>query len=205
MEKTIKELRKIGKIHISDSFNLHRTRSLLYSITGNYISKALNIKKNDSELVNVLKWFDDFWIYIEIRFVPKKKKNEIPNIFFSLSIFHGLVEDENKLQLFRAEWDNYDKISYRHPQPHWHIYTDNDRIAFDKTFEEELETEEENPFLDYIAGKGDKIGLNKFHFAMNGQWSEKKTDIHKIVDSNDLVNWFLGLLMHIKDELKYLK
>jgi len=98
MEKIIAQLNKVGKLYISDSFSLYQKKSLLYTISGNHISSALNIKKNDPELVNVLYWFNDFWLYIEIRFVLKRTKRELPNIFFSLSVFHGLSEDENKKQ-----------------------------------------------------------------------------------------------------------
>jgi len=203
MEKIIKDLIKIGKSHISDAFSLNLKEAFIYSISGSYISKARNIKKNETESVNVLNWFNDFWLYIEIRYVPQKKKKDIPNIFFSLSIFQGSHDDEIKNQLFRAEWDNYEGESYNHPQPHWHIYTEYDRKQMTKTFEEEIE-EVENAFLDFVKGKKEIVALNRFHFAMNGQWAEKKSTIHKIHDSNSLSDWFSGLLIHIKQELEYL-
>ncbi len=203
MEKIIAQLNKVGKLYISDSFSLYQKKSLLYTISGNHISSALNIKKNDPELVNVLYWFNDFWLYIEIRFVLKRTKRELPNIFFSLSVFHGLSEDENKKQLFRAEWDNYED-SQTHAQPHWHIYTEYGRENFIKSFEDEINQEKEASFIDFVEGKSEKVAINRFHFAMNGQWAELNGEKHKLNDNNNLVNWFSGLILHIKDELEYL-
>jgi hypothetical protein len=79
----------------------------LYRIEGN--SLALN--RYDLEPVKVLKWFDKFWIYIEIKFILEKTKNinkvsQIIHTNFSLSIYEGEDNDERKIQLFRAEWDD---------------------------------------------------------------------------------------------------
>jgi len=203
MEKVIVELNKVGRLYISDSFSLYQKRPLFYTISGNHISGALNIKKNDSELVNVISWFNDFWLYIEIKFVPKKNRRELPNIFFSLSVFQGSSEDENKNQLFRAEWDNYED-SQTHAQPHWHIYTEYDKDKIGKSFEEEIGADEEDSFIDFVDGKRDRVAINRIHFAMNGQWAERNGDVHTLNDSNNLINWFSGLILHIKQELKYL-
>jgi len=46
--------------------------------------------------------------------------------------------------------------------------------------------------------------LNRFHFAMNGQWAERSGEIHKVNDNSSLINWFSGLIIHIEHELKYL-
>jgi len=136
-------------------------------------------------------------------FLKKKKQKKIPNIFFSLSVFQGLSEEENKNQLFRAEWDNYED-SQSHPQPHWHIYTEYDKGEIDKSFEEQIKAEEEGSFLDFNEGKKEKVSLNRFHFAMNGQWAERNGEIHKVEDNINLFNWFSGLILHIEKELKYL-
>jgi hypothetical protein len=47
--------------------------------------------------------------------------------------------------------------------------------------------------------------IEKFHFAMNGQWSLNNSDVHKISTETELTNWFAGILNHIKKELEYLK
>lgn len=120
MEKIISTLNKIGKDYIDDDFVFHKKESFLFVSSGGNISSAINIRKNNSQQVKVANWFDDFWLYIEIRFVPKstKRKVSIPNIFFSLSVFQGMTSDNEKTQLFRAEWDNYETPSNNHPQPH---------------------------------------------------------------------------------------
>ena len=202
MKKTIIKLNNIGKDYIDDTFKLIQ-KSNLFIIDGKNISKALNQKKNDNKIVNVLNWFDDYWLYIEIKFIPKSKKRSFPNTFFTLSVFKGMIDDEIKEQLFRAEWDNYENQSDKHPQPHWHIYTNNEKEELQKSVEEAIAQTDDN-FIDFMEAKNDFTDLSKFHFAMNGQWSNKNTDIHKIVKETDLTNWFSGVLNHLKNELKYL-
>lgn len=196
------ELEKIGKDYFGNSFYFKKD-SYSFVAKSDNMSCAINKKKNDSKEVNVIKWFDDIWIYIEIKFVPKlNKKNSIPNIFFTLPVFQGEMSDNKKIQLFRAEWDNYDDLNEEHPQPHWHIYTHREEL--EETFNLQL-NEEENSFNEYLFECNKIINIDRFHFAMNGQWSENKSDVHSISTESDLVNWFRGLLNHLKKELEYVK
>lgn len=206
MEKIISTLNKIGKDYINNDFVFHKKESFLFVSSGGNISSAINVRKNDNQQVNVANWFDDFWLYIEIRFVPKytKRKASIPNIFFSLSVFQGMTSDSEKTQLFRAEWDNYETPSNNHPQPHWHIYTKKDIEEIKKTFTELIDSPADN-FEDFIKSDSNIVDIDKFHFAMNGQWSNNDTDVHSISVVSDLTNWFAGILNHIKKELEYLK
>ena len=178
-------------------------RNFTWIIEGN--SSAVNYDKNNAREIKVLKWFDDFWVYIEIKFIPKqctrRKKKQLPNIFFTLSVFQGKNNDNIKIQLFRAEWDNYEDLSDKHPQPHWHIY------PFHKYVEDFIESikEDEEDFNSLLQNKNfpEIINLKKIHFAMNGRWSENKADVHKINAESDLLNWFSGVLNHIKKQLEY--
>ncbi|MGC9354767.1 MAG: hypothetical protein ACP5D9_13065 [Mariniphaga sp.] len=206
MESIISTLNKISKDYISADFIFHKKESFLYVNSDNNISQAINIRKNDSQQVNVSNWFDDIWLYIELRYIPKqtKSKKVIPNIFFSLSVFQGEADDVEKNQLFRAEWDNYDNLSNNHPQPHWHFYTRKDIKDLKKTFTELIESSEDS-FEDFIKSDREIVDIEKFHFAMNGQWSVNNSDVHKISSEGELTNWFAGILNHIKKELEYLK
>jgi len=168
-----------------------------YIISGKYLEKAINNYNNDHEEVKVLWWFDDFWLYIEIRF--QKSETDIPNTFISLSVFQGNDSDNNKKQLLRAEWDNFDDNDI-HPQPHWHIYSDN---SFEKTFVEMIDDDSFADLLNEEKSKG--IDLKKIHFAMNGNWGTNGSHIHKISDEDTIINWFQGLLGHIKSQLEYVK
>lgn len=208
MKRIIDKLNKVGKNYVDDTFILFPKGVLTYVINGENISSARNQKKNFSSTVNVLRWFDDFWLYVEIRFVLNnnggKKKKSIPNIFFILSVFQGKVSDENKAQLFRAEWDNYANLSDKHPQPHWHIYTRREIKDTSKSFDEII-TSTDKGFKNFIKKDTQIVNIDKFHFAMNGQWSNNNTDVHKIKIKDDLINWFAGVLNHIKKELEYIK
>lgn len=209
MNKIITDLENIGKDYFSNSFHFKQSKNL-YIAKNNDMSYAINSRKHDSQKVNVINFFEDIWFYIEIKFIPKIDfKKIIPNICFSSSVFQGERTDEKKVQLFRAEWDNYDNFNDKHPQPHWHIYPHKYSCEVYETFEEFIDLGNSDPnFSDLINKKeinNNIIELNKFHFAMNGQWSDNKLDVHTISIENDLINWFKGLLNHLKKELEYLK
>jgi len=205
MDKTIKNLIKIGKNYFGESFSFIPKNNIFYSSSNNQ-SVAINIWKNDRTSINVINWFDDIWVYIEIKFIPNPKKGVFPNTFFSLSVFQGTINDNVKTQLFRAEWDNYNENGNSHSQPHWHIYPHKYKMTVHQDFEEFIElSEKDDDFLSYKNNYKDLVDINKFHFAMNGQWSINNSEFHSISKGSDLVNWFNGLLNHLKMELEYVK
>jgi hypothetical protein len=38
---------------------------------------------------------------------------------------------------------------------------------------------------------------------MNGDWANSKDHTHKLTDEETIINWFKGLLGHIKHQLDY--
>ena len=206
MDNIIAELTKTGRDYFGRAFYFNFKKEVnLFLAKSNYMSSAINNRKNYAEKVNVINWFDDLWAYIEIKFIPKIwEKGTIPNIFFSLSVFQGQATDAKKVQFFRAEWDNYDEPSNKHPQPHWHLYSQKD-FLMQEDFNEVVKSEE-NPFNQFNQDIRYKIiNADRFHFAMNGQWADNKTDFHTISVESDLINWFKGLLNHLKKELEFVK
>ncbi len=193
----ISEINKHCKILFSEStFILNPSSINRFKITGDYTSKAINNYNNIQEEINVIKWFDDFWIYIIIKF-----ENE--NTFISISVFQGLENDERKNQLFRAEWDDYNNLDENHPQPHWHITSNQ---AIENTFNEYANVFKEEGFLDTLNDEKSKIiDINKIHFAMNGNWTNDEKEIHSLNSESKIVKWFVGLLSHIKAQLIYVK
>lgn len=205
MDKTISNLLKIGKNYFGESFSFNPKNNIYYSSSNNQ-SDAINIRKNDRTPINVINWFDDIWVFIEIKFIPTPNKRAFPNTIFSLSIFQGTVEDKEKTQLFRAEWDNYVENKNNHSQPHWHIYQHKYKRKVHQDFEEFLELKEKDTdFISYKENGKDLVEINKFHFAMNGDWSSNNSEFHSISEELDLTNWFNGLLNHLKMELEYVK
>ncbi len=205
MDATINNLIKIGKNYFGDSFSFIQKSNIFYSSSNN-LSKAINIRKNEELPVNVINWFDDIWLYITIKFIPNLDKNAFPYTFFSLSVFQGDANDKIKTQLFRAEWDNYPENNNSHSQPHWHIYPHKYKMKVHQDFEEFIElSEKDEDFNSFKNNDIDLVEINRFHFAMNGQWSQNKSDINTINEMSDLTNWFNGLLNHLKIELNYLK
>lgn len=236
MENIIQQLNNVGKQIIDKSFQFKFIDGSLYAVGKKEImSRAKNVKNNSSFDCNVLRFFDDLWLYARIDFKEfqvqieptwdKEKKEEyldklksnfiiingnLYGVFISISIFQGDINDNIKTQLFRAEWDNYPEQESSHPQPHWHLYPHKYSSNIHQTFEEFLELgKKDNDFNSYIGTENIKdyniINLSKFHFAMNGQWSQNMPDIHSITEMADLTNWFSGLLNHLKKELEYVK
>ncbi len=189
-ENLIKQINDSFKYSFDESapFILKQKRYNLYALEG--FSEAINRKKNDSEKIKVLPWFKDFWLYVEVLFTGKTA--------ISISVFQGISEDTEKHQLFRAEWDDYDREVENHPQPHWHITTD----ASISEIYKKLTDEQEDTYELFEMAKSEIVDIKRIHFAMNGNWQNNETHVHKIDDELKIVNWFQGVLKHVKTELE---
>lgn len=162
---------------------------------------------NDSQ-VTVHNWFNNYYIYIEVKFIFKPTKLAgtkkltiiIDQCSISISIFKKIY---NKIvQLFRAEWDEYSEKQDSHPQPHWHITSD---TSVANTFNEYAEQFGEEGFMNILRPEKEQISsLKKFHFAMKGKWEEDKTHSTKIVSNEQVSQWMEGLLSSIRAELEYI-
>ena len=201
----INQIQKEISLYFGDKlFVLRQTSYNTFKVEGN--SKALNHIRKDKEEINVLQWFDSYWVYFEIKFVDRVigKIKDYPQIFLSLSIFEGDAQDSKKIQLFRAEWDNYDDNN-EHPQPHWHIYPFQSFEDYD-TFKELLSDSQNNGgFGAFVEQSPKVVDLSKFHFAMNAQWYSDNGHITFIKDDNALIKWVSGVFGHIQTQLKYCK
>lgn len=193
----ISEINNSCKIFFLEStFHFSPSNTNRFKSTGNNISKAINNYNDILDEINVIKWFNDFWIYAEIKF-------ENQNSFISVSVFQGENNDNVKHQLFRAEWDDYNNEDEKHPQPHWHI-TSNQVI--ERTFEELANMQDSDDFVSLLKEEKTKIiDVNKIHFAMNGNWINNDREVHSISDEKKIVKWFQGLLAHIKIQLEYVQ
>jgi len=188
------------KKSINSKFNLSlsdRNYNLFhYAIDGT--SDAVN----KDELVKVLNWFDNYWLFFEIKFVKIGKK-EKPQINISLSVFQGNDFDNNKYQLFRAEWDDYNNHNEKHAQPHWHITSSQ---AIESIFETHADVFSESEFLQEFGKEKQKVlDVKRIHFAMNGDWQHNSGNyIHKIEDEQQVVRWLQGMLDYLRTELENL-
>ena len=150
-----------------------------YRLEGN--STALNRFEIPFDTVKVLKWFSNYWIFIEIRFisnevVEERKKVKQIHTYISISVFQGEDNDLTKYQLFRAEWDDYDNHDEIHSQPHWHITSDQ---ALEKTFDEYSSIFDNKDFISMLREEKKKVfDVKRIHFAMNGNWQNDETHIH---------------------------
>lgn len=185
----INSLNETFKNSFKDTFKFAPKSYNFFVLEGR--SLATNRRKNDPQEVKVLPWFNDFWLYSEINFNGK--------ITVSISIFKGKDDDNEKHQLFRAEWDDYDRDNENHPQPHWHIVTD---ASIEENYKKLMEEEKEG-FELFEMAKEEVFDIKNFHFAMNGNWHNSETHINKIDSEEKIVKWFQGLLEHIRIELEY--
>lgn len=194
--KIIEELNKFLKNYLNLEFNPLFSKELnVFRIQGN--CDAINHRRNDSEKIAVLPWFDDFYIFVEIKFIE-----DYSHKLISISIFQGSVNDIKKNQLFRAEWDDYNIETESRPQPHWHITRDN--AIYDKFSDLTNHNDEKEKvgFEFFEEVQTEVFDTKKIHFAMSGNWQNKVSPVHKIEDASKVVAWMEGLLEHIKYELK---
>lgn len=197
------------KIIVGEGFQLHENDQsynlIKYSTHGEY--SAINRIDNRGSEVMVYHWFDEFYLYIEIRFSlkyqnsKKKTNNLISQIFISTSVFKKFEDDI--VQLFRAEWDDFEEENIAHPQPHWHFTYDR---SIANTFEQYIADWGEDGFVNTSKYKEEILSLKKIHFAMNGRWNENISNAHisKIENAEQLRLWFSGLLNSIRTELEYI-
>jgi len=162
-------------------------------------SYAYNNYGNSGDSVKVVKWFSDYWLFIEIRFHYPK------GLFTTLSVFQGEETDSLKNQLFRAEWDDYGEGKMSHPQPHWHFLSNKSIENTISSFAEGISGNMEETFEEVLHKEKSKtIDLSNFHFAMNGDWNNTSVYIHKIDNEKSLAQWFGGLLGYLKTELEFI-
>jgi hypothetical protein len=208
-EKLIDHINRCCKKSVHDTFNLSSSNSNYtlrrYVIDGT--SYAVNRFDIPQEIVKVLNWFNDFWLFlsIEIKFVVEKKKvgkktETETNIRISLSVFQGKDDDKEKYQLFRAEWDDYNNPNEQHAQPHWHITSNQ---TMENVFRRYADTFDKHDFIHLLENEKQNVfDVRKIHFAMNGDWYNNKTHIHRLEDEQQVANWLQGLLAHLRRELE---
>ena len=183
---------------------------------------------------------DTYWLNISLTFLPisekSTKKTKSPSFQFSsisIRVFKGLMTDEKKQPLFRAEWDTLTEKN-NHAQPHWHVYKSfqvrnlntspssdfgsliqsNEIQDFRELAEKLNFGEKENNFLDNQEEfdiENDDESLyeddwdfsTKFHFAMSSQWHTGGT--HRVILDQErlLYSWLVECVQYIKEQLKY--
>jgi len=162
-------------------------------------SDAYDDYGNGGDNIKVVKWFSDYWLFLEIKFHHPK------GVLITLSVFQGEEADTLKNQLFRAEWDDYDDGSMNHPQPHWHFLSNKAIENTVSSFAEIASDDIKDTFEEVLNEEKSKtIDLSKFHFAMNGDWNNTSVHIHVVNNEDNLAKWFGGLLAYLKTELKYI-
>jgi len=205
-EKLIGLLNECCKKTISKEFKLNKkyiqNNKRYFVLDGT--SSAINRLGTSSEEVKVLRWFKVFWLYFAIAFeaINKKKGRKTiteTTIKISLSVFQGKDGDNEKYQLFRAEWDDYNDPNASHAQPHWHITSSQ---AIENSINKYTETFEQQDFINLLESEKQKVfDVTKIHFAMNGNWHNENSHINKIENEQQIVNWVQGVLHHLRTEL----
>jgi len=201
LQDVINNLNRVVKSHFNNqtpSFKPVSVTSVL--LVGQNNSLAVDHHKSTVEQVKVVNLFDEFWLSVYITFKPQKV---LELLSFSLSVFKGTEADDYKQQIFRAEWNYYENDS-SHPQPHWHFYSNSEVEYLKKQFSEIVENDK-GSFLSELANESQSKMRNvtKMHFAMNSQWQIRKGHSCSLESATTFINWFDGLLGHLKEELAY--
>jgi len=192
----IEELNNFLKNYLGLPFGPLKTKNYIqYKIEGSY--DAINHKRHDSDEIKVVKWFDEFYLYIEVNY----SRNYL-NKMISLSVFQGKDTHIRKNQLFRAEWDDLNKEGETRPQPHWHITRDKANYENFSELINNTKEQEKSSFDLFEMSDAEIFDTKKIHFAMSANWRNQEPPVHKIDDALKVVKWFEGLLEHIKYELK---
>ena len=175
--------------------------NLVFIPRGTYIESqgtrnALNRMGSVPAYVKATHWFDSFWFYINIK-ILKDGDNATELPFASVSFLEE--QDTDIKQLFRADWDNYQQNE--HPQPHWHLYSLEDRQSFESLESDDV-FDDDNPFAE-LEGELDAVDIPKMHFAMAGNWDEgDRTDMIKRFKTEEiLAQWLNRLFDHVRREL----
>ncbi len=168
--------------------------NISFAMEGAY--EAINHRRSDSFQIKTVHWFDDFYLYIEVNYSRNYKHKTI-----SLSVFQGEATERRKNQLFRAEWDDYDRDNESRPQPHWHITRDKAIYENFNDLVNRADDRENSSFELFKISNAEIFDTKKIHFAMSSNWQTQGHFIHKIDDATKVVNWMEGLLEHIKYEL----
>lgn len=204
LNKLVLAINKKSGIYFGDYFNLKENKvtpkMIVYRNEGTSI--ALNRFDIPKEKVKVLRWFENFWASIEIkglRIINESTKKLENHISISFCVFQGESSDEDKYQLFRAEWDDFCNDSEIHSQPHWHITSDQ---ALENTFISYAIELDKKDFIDLLESEKQNVfDVKTIHFAMNGNWANAETNIHRIDNEEKILRWWFGLLNHLRTEL----
>lgn len=161
---------------------------------------VINRIDNPPEQVKAAHWFDDFWIYIRIKFLEDKEKGMKDIPFISICFFQEVNKSLDIL--FRAEWDNYPIVDdYNHPQPHWHISNIKPTV---ETLEGLNKGSEAGAFESLLHEHVSALtDIYKMHFAMGGNWFTNGDMCTTLESEAMIVNWISNLLRHVKKEIEY--
>jgi len=176
-------------------FPLRTNDNISFIIEGTF--EAVNYRRSDLLQVKTIHWFNDFYLYIEVKF----SQNYLHKMI-SISVFQGESADNRKNQLFRAEWDDYNNDDETRPQPHWHITRDKANYENFSQLISNSNESEQSSFKLFEMSNAEIFDTKKMHFAMSSNWWNKEHFVHKIDDASKVVDWMEGLLEHIKYELE---
>jgi hypothetical protein len=220
-EKVIESCRKIleTNIHapiriVSDSGQPYEPRYSLNLEGYNFVGA-----NDKGRLVKVVPFCQDYWLHfsLEFEFQPQSRSPKKYDCYLkgvALAIFYGSeATDEEKLLMFRAEWDNKGDGDTRtdNPQPHWHFqnadsYVKAVHVADFNAFME-LKEEESTGFLEELGeirpqSTPKSANISGFHFAMSAGWVFEQPHKH-ILTEKSLKVWLEKTLKHIKQQLEH--
>lgn len=123
-------------------------------------------------------------------------------------VFEGMVGDNVKQGLLRAEWSSRDETT-DHAQPHWHIYPSyiyKNVIPFFEETEQVVDFTPERPKQDEQKKEYEWQEGMRFHFAMSSRWHVNGIGANKeSLTVEGLAKWLQGVIAYTRDQLLYLE
>jgi hypothetical protein len=158
---------------------------------------------------------NNIWIHFSILFKRISKSNGKSHELKGVTLQFFQEQINEKVLLFRAEWDSIESNEFHHPQPHWHIHPEI-QFLFEK---QNVSAESFKEYMNLISDNGDSFensinsnyfnkehtGITNFHFAMACLWHNNFEDKAKIpLTEKNLYNWLKGCMQNICQQLKYI-
>lgn len=145
-----------------------------------------------------------FWLGASLEFQYRQGK-----AFFvgtSIIVFEGQPNDDDKVPLFRAEWEVSENAQVNHAQPHWHIYAGRINQQPTETFFEEtlIEFSTDLPIQQQPLGNVWEEG-QWFHFAMASQWhigTVPPAYVH--LDHEQIKHWLYGCISYTIEQIRWI-
>ena len=182
------------------------TRGVEYGLVGAAVASAYSGRSYRVVPLHAT-WTYDYWIGAVVRYVLIGGLPVLDAV--GLPVFRGERTDDQKVALFRIEWDCPAGVAQgRHAQPHWHVYS-----ASVETIPELDELNAVAPLVNFgdapteegSVERSRQYDFGRFHFALAARWHLSESDAHLTQPvAATLPTWIGSCVDYVAQQLDYL-